>query len=62
LAYRNASGAWSVTLTGGLTPNNITLQTCESIDCLTAPFANTSEFSPLSQLNPFKGYLPFVKK
>jgi Right handed beta helix region len=59
VAHTNASGAWSLTLTGGLTPYNVTLQACEAANCSNTSDANTSELSPL---NPFKVYLPMIKR
>lgn len=50
VAYANGAGAWSVTLGGGLTPYNVTLQACQAADCLAVADANTSEFSPMNSV------------
>ncbi len=59
VVYTNASGAWSVTLTGGLTPKNVTLQSCQAADCVIGPDANTSELSPVISAIV---YLPLLKR
>jgi|GEM_PF-2915818 len=50
VGYANGSGAWSVALSGGLTPYNVTLQACQAADCLVAADANTSELSPMNSV------------